>query len=315
MTQDPKDRPQGSESAEGTRVDLGDDLLEFTRTLQRPPEKGAVAPDEPAALETEEFVRIRVEEIGDQLQSAKILLNEGFPEEAKKVLRRILLADPKHAPTRKLLADIHELELKQIFGETRQRPSFGGAKAEPVLSGADADDVLRTLDHDLELGIFSETAGRAVAPFNLVPGSPELREYAENLEGELKDLSAQDRIDLGVAFLEMGLPELAIRQFKAAISLRLRESPEPDTPFLAATALLAHACIQAGQPFEATMIIQGVLQDSDVPLTQKLEFFYQMGRACEAMRKTEVAADWYDQARAIDPHHRDLQTRPRGKRR
>ena len=42
-------------------------------------------------------------------------------EEAKRVLRKILLVDERHAPSRKLLEEIHERELKQIESEAYRK--------------------------------------------------------------------------------------------------------------------------------------------------------------------------------------------------
>ncbi|MCM2276749.1 MAG: hypothetical protein NDJ89_01575 [Oligoflexia bacterium] len=301
---------------EGTRVDLGDDLLEKTGTHELFAPKPQVASGDAPAPAPAPPPASGVGELDDQFHSARILLNEGLSEEAKKVLRHIVIADPNYAPARKLLAEIHELELKQIFGEDRRRPGLGREAVESPFFGADADEVLRQLDRDLSLGILSgkPEGSTSVAPFALEPESPEMREYIERLEGELVDLSGRDRMDLGIGFLEMGLHELAIRQFRGATAVYLRDSSSPGLELLAATALLAHACIQAGKAFEATLILQGVLRDAEVPIERKVEFFYQMGRAYEAMGKQDLAATWYDQARGIDPRYRDLDARARGKR-
>ncbi len=51
----------------------------------------------------------------DECESAKILVNEGLIDEAKKLLFRVLANHPNYAPAKKLLNEIGELELKEIF--------------------------------------------------------------------------------------------------------------------------------------------------------------------------------------------------------
>src|SRR4051812_7771187 len=88
----------------GTSVDLGEDLLESTNTqspIQTKPE-------------------ILDHQIEDQYESARILANEGLVEEAKKVLRRIILLDPAHVAARKKLQEIQSQEMKNIFQETEE---------------------------------------------------------------------------------------------------------------------------------------------------------------------------------------------------
>jgi tetratricopeptide (TPR) repeat protein len=108
---------------------------------------------------------------------------------------------------------------------------------------------------------------------------------------------------MGIAFLEMGLYDLAARQFRPALS-----SPEHE---VTANGLLAYALILAGRPFEATLCIEPVLGDSEVPREEKVDFLYLMGRAQERLGKPELARQWYERAREIEPSYRDAEERIR----
>src|SRR5437899_2675476 len=70
----------------------------------------------------------------DEYASAKILLGEGLLEEAKKVLRRILVRDAQYTPAILALREIHESELKQIFGDGPQprRRRYVAHEPEPM---------------------------------------------------------------------------------------------------------------------------------------------------------------------------------------
>src|SRR5438067_805610 len=127
---------------EGTRVDLGDDLLsEKTRVL--PGMDPTVVSSPPSAT------------MEDHFESAKILLAEGLPEEAKKILRQILRSDPGHVLAKKTLNEIHDLELKQIFGSEKPRRRVGEKPTQP-LSVLDSQQILRQLDRDLGLGTIEQ---------------------------------------------------------------------------------------------------------------------------------------------------------------
>ena len=329
-----RESPEGTQVRTGvTSVDLGDDLLETTRVLPgigfdeesgdgASPASGESAVDRkrPSSPATPPEFRTRVafptreparlpgvlgpltsDEITDRMESVRILLNENLLDEAKRILRQIILAQPSHVAARKKLHDVHELELKGIFGESR-RPKRS-AKREPVPSRAESEDVMRSLDRDLELGVFADgDAGEAAAiEISLFGSRQAMDEFAEKLDSDLRSCGARDRMDIGIAFLEMGLFELAARQFRAS-------NREPGFAS-ASTALLSFALIQSGRPFEATLGLEPFLSDPEVPRHEKLEFMYLMGRAHERLRKPEKARRFFEAVREIDPHYRDVDDR------
>jgi tetratricopeptide (TPR) repeat protein len=296
---------QKPSSSDDTRIDLGDDLLEK-------PSENSTGDSAPTSLAS-----LSLAEISDQLQSAKILMSEGLAEEAKKILRRILLSDPGNAQARKSLGDIHELELKQIFGPERRRSPERRQKEESFAS-IDSEMLMRQLDTDLRLGLFSENGGEAEGqlsgPSNqlsLFQDEKELNRFAENLEKTLGGATYRDRIDLGIGFLEMSLYELAARQFRAAIRKILHETSSESIALVSATSLLAYSLILGGRPFEATLALQPVLRDPEIKAEKKVELLYLMGRAYDSLQKHGLALEWYQRVREIDPYFRDIQDRLR----
>jgi tetratricopeptide (TPR) repeat protein len=261
------------------------------------------------------------DQVVDQMQSARILMGEGILEDAKKILRRILLNDSSNVEARKMLDGIHETELKQIFGESdtprhqfRRRMPTG-----PVEISADI--VMQSLDRDLKLGIFDQdgpngpASGEAREPqLSLFKDRASMDAFGAQMDRDFGGRPAPERIDLGVAFLEMGLYDLSVRHFQAAVnSLVLEELKEGGVSdaLLAATGLLAYALVLGGRAFEATHKLQDLLNDADVERPRKLDLIYLMGRACEAMGKRAESRQWYSQAGEIDPGYRDIQERLR----
>ncbi len=266
------------ENVEGTVVDLGDDLLEKTAVLTHvvPSPQGVVgAASSPS--------------IDDDLQSAHILLSEGLTEEAKKVLRRIVMAQPDHVLAQEKLAEIAELELSHLLSAEGRRSRSQG----PAPEALDVEAILVALDRDFNLG--------GVAALSLFQDAKEQKGWAKfsiDLGQRHSELTAQDRIDWGVAFLEMGLLELSIEQFKAAG----RES-------LPAQALLAYSLILAERAFDAAMVLEPIVGDSDVSGEEKIHFFYLMARAQEALGEPGLAQGWYEQVLETDRSYRDCAER------
>jgi hypothetical protein len=287
----------------GTRVDLGDDLLERTAMLPMPgavvepsaPRGGELVPDGPVSLG----------QIEDLLESARILAGEGLLEDAKKVLRKILLADPGRLTARQMLEEIHETELKQIFGESELPRRRLGGRDEAAALEATAEAVLRGLDRDLKLGMLDERP-------SLFRDDAAMDAFGARMDREHASLPPSERMDLGIAFLEMGLPALAARHFKAAESaLSLGREAEATAELLVATGLLAYAYICDGRGFEASLALQPLLNDVEIARERKVDLMYMMGRAFELLDKPATARSWYAQAAEIEPHYRDVDDRLR----
>ena len=280
-----------------TSVDLGEDLLETTQALQ-----GAAPVDESNGATGSSGRRaFTPEEITDQMASVRILLNEGLLDEAKRILRGIVLSQPSHVSARKKLEEVHALELKHIFGESHR--SSRAIKREPLPTRAESEEVMRVLDRDLNLGVFGDgDAGESAAmEIRLFGSQTAMEEFGVKLDRDLRACMPRDRMDIGIAFLEMGLFELAGRQFRVS-------GREPNLA-PASIALLAFSLIQSGRPFEATLSLEPPLADPEVPRHQKLDVMYLMGRAHERLRKPELALRFYEGVREIDPHYRDVDDR------
>ncbi len=274
-----------------TRVDLGEDLLEKTRTqtnaardLRSPPTKPTAPPD-----------------LQDQFESARILMNENLVEDAKRVLRKILLADPKHIGARKKLDEIHDLELQQLFREDRPRRPFEIAE----MGEMDTEKLIRDLDQELDLGI---SIPRHSDMALLFWDGEAIHQFAKKLDRDLETSSSRDRVDLGIGFLEMGLYELAIRQFEAASRLSADSSVEEQLQILG---LIAQAMVESGKFYDALVAVQSRLKDSEISQILKLDLFYWSARAYEGLHRRDESRQWYLKVKELDPYYRDIQDRLR----
>jgi hypothetical protein len=277
-----------TEEKDGTRVDLGDDLVEKTAMIP------GLAKFESPPIPSE---KIKPPDPDDQVESAKILIAEGMQDEAKKILHQILMTGVNHGPTRKLLEELHELELKQIFSGQEIRPRGPLAKRGLKLPEIDPDKVLRKLDDDLKLGVFGASG------LSLFSDSPEeLAKLSKRLDREMISASTQDRIDLGIGFVEMGLFDIAARQFRAVMLSGTDATLE-------GACLYAYCMICAERPYDAISGLQGVLNDGEIRHDEKLEVFYLMGRSYELLKNHPQALSWYGQAGAAQAGYRDIAER------
>lgn len=296
-----------------TTVDLGDDLVRdptVTRLEDDFREEAEIPrPSESAAPVT----------VDDQLRRARISISEGFRDDARKLLHRILFRDPRNGPARAMLKELQEFELGQLLAgdgsspTLKLRPIGAEKEKEEALSRSlamnlDSGRILDELERDLSLG--KDAAEDLTTP-------EQVERFSRALEEALGDATPQDRIDLGVAFLEVDRPELAILQFRAArarLQLETESRPEgglcedsaTDDALLSATTLLAQAYVVAGRGLEAACLLHAVIRDMKIPSERKLEFLYWLGRACESLDQRENAVHWYEKLRELDPGYRDI---------
>jgi len=281
-------------NAQGTSVsiDLGDDLLEKTIAL----------PGTPATPEPEQPL-----DAANEYHSARILFQEGLTEEAKRLLHQILLLDPDFHGARELLEQIHAEELRQLFSEeTGRRVSAKERKQQSET--LDADTLLEKLDSDLELGLFEAGSmlGPPVEHLELLSNPQELESLTHKIDSLYAQSNPQDRVDIGIALMELGMTDLAIRQFEKVCSDRLG----CEKAFLiSTTGLIGTALLLSGRPFDAISRMAPLINDSDVPIQEKLDLMYLTARAHEAIGRADLARGWYHEVLQADPKYRDAARR------
>jgi tetratricopeptide (TPR) repeat protein len=261
-------KPDQSDDESGTVVDLGDDLLEEkTVILHREEEPAPRKPQTP------------VEEL---LANAKIQIAEGFIEDAKKALRRVLVLDRKNAFAQEMLRKILDDESKRLLSfeaePRKRRPRAEVEAQENALS-------------DLEMQLMEET-GEPEATLNVV---------------SFIDPAPEDRIDLGIGLLEMGFIDEAASQFRQASQAFAMNGAIASEQ--SAHALFAQAQLEAGRPLEAVMALQPVIKNPEIAPGDKIEFLYLMGRANAALGKHELALQWFEHVRELEPTYRDVHDR------
>jgi tetratricopeptide (TPR) repeat protein len=285
-----------------TKIDLGDDLVDQTAVIPGVAlSTGAKSAPDPANIPAGEAGSIE-----DLLHSAKILADEGLADDAKKILRQILIIDSGNQSALEAAKRIQQEELKALFRDEVRPSSL--RKSTKNVPEFDSEEVMKKLDRDLGLGIFSENLPFSLSEErSLFQNKEEIEALIENLEKKLATASMQDWIDLGIGFLEMEFHEVAVRLFSGAC--RKIESEIRSVQSVSATSLLAYTLIQMGRPFDAISKLQPLLRDVEIKLEQKVEIYYLMGRTYESLKKLDLARHFYSQVSKIDSRYRDVERR------
>ena len=297
-----------SQSSSETHVDLGEDLLEKTAFIPGLTASKAHVPS-PLDIPAGESGSI-----DDLLHSAKILVDEGLIEDAKKILHRILIIDSSNKMALEAINRIQKEELKYLLREdaTRQRTPQRKPQRKQEIQEVDPEKLMRKLDQDLGLGIFAQNFPVALASdLSLFQNPEEMAAFSLKLEKNLVGANIQDWVDLGIAFLEMDFYQIAARLFTGVC--RKIDSEMQRDQSISATSLLALSLILLGRPFEAISKLQPLLRDGEIKADQKIEIYYLMGRTYESLDKSEFALHFYHQVMEIDACYRDVKYRVRNR--
>jgi tetratricopeptide (TPR) repeat protein len=273
-------------------LDLGDDLLEPTSIIARQP------PSQPFDLD-------------DRLQSAGILIQEGLIQDAKQVLHKVLIHQPDEPRALSLLADIRNREMKELLHLGPKRHIIGGRESTEtsgVLAAQEVEQVIQNLETDLQklgfqFGLKPDQAREALQDPALFEG------FCAKIEEQLSGASSQDWIDLGVAFIEMELDDIAARWFHLALQTIDLSGPDVQAQVISATGLLATVLIQSGKALEASCRLEPLVRDSDIRAEDKIELFYLMARSYELQGKEQMALELFRHVASLDPAYRDVESR------
>ncbi len=261
-----------------TTVDLGDDLLKTKTTLS------------PGASDSEKTADIEMpakESVSDWISNSKILLSEGLYDDAKKLLRKVLINDPANAQAPRLLEEVQEIEIQKLLHE--EGTSFFRRKK----SDRDTREPLQVL-HELVDDLHLEVEDHDDSPF---PDADAESAFQTFLAHVSHGCHARDRLDLGVALMQMHLYDYAVLEFEKA---------EYDSDLQTqARGLKAFSLILGGKPFQALLELDPMIENPDIEVAAKIDWVYLMARAYEKLENWKDAIYWYQAVAQIDEQYRD----------
>ncbi len=231
--------PKESLVEEGTRVDLGDDLLAVSV-------EGAPSRLIPASARAPASAR-------DDLDSARILMDEGLLEDARRALFRVLRNEPGNRLALGLLEQIRTTEIRSILKpDSRAQAAHARAHADQAAPHRDPEQIIAQLELDWHLELGPSESERLVA-----------RQWIS--QGLGPESSLQERMDWAVALVQLGLPDLGVEVLEACGQLHASPS---------ATALHARASLESGRPEAARALAEQALRDPDFPKDLRDEMGY-----------------------------------------
>lgn len=229
----------------------------------------------------------------DDLESARILIQENLLDESKRILFRMLtrISDTNsisYRRAREMLSQIEKIELDELMNKAPR------GKRTPRVE--DPTRLIHSLEKDLSMEpIDSEMPIMEVEQWSVV--------------GER--LPAREHLDLAVAFFEMGCYGDAIRELKKAEKrIRIEETFLGELG-VSIVALQAQALIELGQPFDARIYLEPILLESDIPHEQKIILYYTMGLAEQALENKISAKAWLQKVKDTEPNFKDVEQRLR----
>lgn len=226
-----------------------------------------------------EATRVSLE---DELQSAKILYQEGLNEEAKRKLYQILISSPQNPRAHDLLNQIKDEEMEALL--SHHIPILSQRKT----GVENAERIIEKLNNDLGLEL------------NFTELDPKVENWISQ-----PTLSAQEHFDLGVAFFEMGCYRDAIRELKSGEKKIRIEQTFLGELGVAIVALTAECLMLISRAYEAKESLMPILNEPDLRHEEKTTLFYIMGRIEEELGIPATARGWYQKVMEIDPSFRD----------
>jgi len=233
----------------------------------------------PPDLTSLEVTRVSIE---DELQSAKILYQEGLNEEAKKKLYLILISSPQNPRAHDLLNQIKEEELEALLNQHAPSTHYKNPRVE------NAERIIDKLNSDLDLGL------------KLDGLDPQVENWIPHLS-----LKSREHYDLGVAFFEMGCYRDAIRELRSSEKKIRIEQTFLGELGVAVVALHAECLLLIGRAYEAKENLMPILNEPDLKHEEKTVLFYVMGRIEEDLGSIPVAQGWFQKVLEIDASFRD----------
>jgi tetratricopeptide (TPR) repeat protein len=246
------------------------------------------------------------------LELGECLLRRDNPEQALSFFRRVLEVAPEHQTAREMIARLEkprervssEADVRRempppsqpevLLGET-PTPSPGVEQAfagRPILEGGRESRVRFSVTGDVPLS--EETISMAEI----------VQEFKEGVRRGIPEEDYQTHYDLGVAYMEVGLLDEALEEFKA-----VAEHPEMK---LRAIEMLGTCHLRKGDAASAIELLQRVLEEStDAPSQDMLGIKFVLAQAVEQGGDRGRARDILSEIVAVDPAFREAERKLR----
>ncbi len=266
-----------------------------------PPVTAAVAQPPPPPPPVEEE-REDEEDLGDELEEAEFLIQQGLLDEAGEAIRNLLAFYPDHAKLRAKLADLERQAAPPPTPDSTA-PCVNDVSEEipepevPAPPGDDGFDIGRELAEELDAS----------------PSSPAADEFQYSVEdvfsqfkrGVAETVKAEDsetHYDLGIAYKEMGLIDDALHEFEVAMSGKSRKKEVDCLTMMG----LCH--MEKGDAAGAVQAYQRALRSDYLTPEAGRAVHYEIAGAYVKTGDTEAALYYFNKVLKADAGYRDVKS-------
>ncbi len=228
--------------------------------------------------------------IKDELEKADILITENLLEDAKKILRKILIHHPDEIPAKRKLEEIQKREIEALLSKNNSNESVKGWLTKKEDSKI-IDSWIFAFQKELD-----EQNSKIIS--ELFESQSKYEEYKKSILLKLKELSFQDRKELAIAFLTLELDE---------ISINILETINHNSEFeYECNCLIAFLLIRTKRYGDAIQKCEVLLQDPKLDETQKTNIHYLMGTALEKLGEKKKSREFFKKVFNQNPRYKDI---------
>lgn len=226
-------------------------------------------------LESADRASFAARENEELLKHVQALMESGRLSQAKSLAFSILRSDVDNVAIKAVLKEISKRELEQ----SATSPNSTKLRSSEMIK----ESALAALESELKLSFAHDCFGEP----------EDIRQIVLHCESQLEGASEQDRLDMGIAYFEMGF-------YKVSQSVL---SPMKNQPYV--VNVLAQIHMARGQIFEADQLLSGALPQMEMDNQCRAAGYYLLGRLKESRKLISEAVQCYTNTNENVPSFRD----------
>lgn len=155
----------------------------------------------------------------------------------------------------------------------------------------------RAADGHLSFGL-STTAGEALQTDDI---DEVLGEFKRRMKEQMGSMAPEERYQLGVSYMEMGLYEEALEEFEHTLEHKVLGQKTREW--------MARCLLELERPREIVLLLQTRLDAETYPRKSMVELYFMLGQAYEMLKAWDLALDAFTKVYQLDSEFRDVQAR------
>lgn len=217
------------------------------------------------------------------------------------------VAPPVETPVLELASvqeSLREAEGTWLAPPVAPRPASESAPPPEEPVGALRGERRRSIDLDaqradghLSFGL-STTAGEALQTDDI---DEVLGEFKRRMKEQMGSMAPEERYQLGVSYMEMGLFEEALEEFEHTLEHKVLGQKTREW--------MARCLLELERPREIVLLLQTRLDAETYPRKSMVELYYVLGQAYEMLKAWDLALDAFTKVYQLDSEFRDVQAR------